>query len=282
MRVLCLAVLLSLATAPAAVADDGWSVAPSGDGRPSVYAEGAPGTVLQDTVSVRNPTREPLKIRLSGGSWVAFAREGVVEVPARTRADVPFTVNVPPNASPGDDHSATITARAEGRTATVPVQLRVTGPALAALTVERVAVRGDRITYELVNRGTTTLTPTLAVRAEGLFGEVLDRAPRTLPVRLPPGSRVELSEPWADPPALDAVDVRLTVTAGGGAGDSGSAAARFVPWGAMAGAGGGMALVGGAFFLVRHRGRRKAAAAPDGARADEQPRTEIELTGAVT
>ncbi|MEV2213680.1 hypothetical protein AB0H86_19910 [Streptomyces sp. NPDC050997] len=41
--------LTLLGAAPAATAADGWSVAPSGGGRPACCAEGAPGAVLQDT-----------------------------------------------------------------------------------------------------------------------------------------------------------------------------------------------------------------------------------------
>jgi hypothetical protein len=307
-RVLCLAAAALLGAAPVAVADDGWSVAPSAtapDGRPYVYAEGAPGAVLQDTVSVLNPGARPLTVRLRGadadntagggftvrtkstdtGAWIAFARlDGgrrtpvnavSVRVPAHTRADVPFTVSVPAGAAPGD-HPGAIVASGGGRSSAVRVQLRVSGPTLSALTVEHVAVRGGRISYELVNRGTTVLTPKLAVHADGVFGELLDRAPRTLPVELLPGRRVTLSEPWRDTPALDSVEVRLTVTAAGGARDTASASARFVPWGAVAGAGGGLAAVA-AYLLVRRHRRRT----PDGD-ADEMPCTEVELTGAVS
>jgi hypothetical protein len=280
MRVLFLAVLLLSAATPPAAADDGWSLAPSGGGRPSFYAEGAPGTVLQDTVSVRNPGREPVALRLSGGSWVGFGQDGdlvaalPVEVPARTRADVPFTVNIPPGAPPGD-HADTLTARsADGRSVSVRLRVRVGGPELSALTVEHVRVRGDRIAYELVNRGTTTLTPRLAVHAEGVFGRnLLDRAPRTLPVTLRPGTRTRLAEPWPGRPPLDAVEVRLTVTADGGARDAESARARFVPWGAVAGLAGGGAAA--ALLVVRRRRRPRAPVAG-------RPRTELESTGAVT
>jgi len=271
LAVLGLPLLALLATAPAASAAGGWSVAPSGGGRPSFYAEGAPGAVLQDTVSVTNRGGRAVTVRLSGsGVSVAFA-ESRVKVPARTRADVPFTVR-----APSDRTGAIVVRDQDGRRATVPVRLRVGGPALSALTVEHVLVHGDRITYDLVNRGTTTLVPTLAVHADGLFGPVLDRAPRTLPVRLAPGRRLRLTEPWHDHPALDAVDVRLTVTAAGGAKDSAGASARFVPWGAVAGVAGTVA-AGGALLLVRHRRRRT----PDG-ESPEPPRTDVELTGAVT
>ncbi|MFS4096028.1 hypothetical protein, partial [Streptomyces sp. AF1A] len=239
------------------------------------YAEGAPGTVLQDTVAVTNPGRTPVTVRLYGtGLAAVFARSGLT-VPARTRAEVPFTVTVPAGVAPGARAGAIVARDARGRTASVSVRLRVGGPALAALTVEHVAVHPDRITYQLVNRGTTVLVPRLAVRADGLFGPVLDRAPRTLPVRLPPGTRRTLSEPWQDRPVLDRVDVRLTVTAAGGARATAGTTAAFVPWGAVtAGAG---AAAAAAALLVRHR-RRRAAPVTDG----EQPGEQAELTGAVT
>lgn len=227
--------LVLLSAAPTALAAEGWSVVPAAGGtaggRPSVYAEGAPGTVLQDAVSVLNPGARPLTVRLRGadaddtadggftvrerpadagaGAWIAFAghadgrrtavRELSVRVPARTRADVPFTIGVPAGAAPGDRPGA-IVASGGGRTSAVRVQLRVAGPALSALTVEHVRVGGGRISYELVNRGTTALAPRLAVHADGVFGTLLDRGPRALPVELLPGRRVTLHEPWTGPP----------------------------------------------------------------------------------
>ncbi|WP_406837564.1 hypothetical protein ACICHK_16970 [Streptomyces sp. AHU1] len=307
--------LVLLGAAPTASAAEGWSVAPAAggaaDGRPSVYAEGAPGTVLQDAVSVLNPGARPLTVRLRGaaaderaadadaGAWIAFAghargrrtavRELSVRVPAHTRADVPFTIGVPAGAAPGD-HPGAIVASGGGRTSAVRVRLRVPGPALSALTVEHVGVGGGRISYELVNRGTTVLAPRLAVHADGVLGTLLDRGPRALPVELPPGGRVVLHEPWTDPPVLDAVDVRLTVTAAGGAHSTATVSARFVPWGAAAGAGGVLVAVPGVWFAVRRRRRRRAGTRGPWRRgrrerdggAGERPGTEVELTGAVS
>ncbi|MEW2568251.1 hypothetical protein [Streptomyces sp. NPDC047070] len=313
-RALCLASVTVLGVAPVSVADDDWSVVPSAggiqDGRPYFYAEGAPGTVLQDTVSVRNPGGKPLTVRLRGadadndrdgtpsvrarakdtGAWITFA-ERTVRIPARTRAEVPFTVSVPADTAPGD-HPGAILASAGGRTAAVRVHLRVGGPTLSALTVEHVRIHDGRISYELVNRGTTVLTPKLGVRAEGLFGAVLDRAPRTLPVELLPGRRVRLDEPWPDPPALDGVDVELTVTAEGGARAEAAAEAWFVPKaGVVAGAAAGLAVcTGGALWLVRRvrrvrrvwRVRRRGQPGrPGPVVAAGEPRTEVESTGAV-
>ncbi|MFI5795101.1 hypothetical protein [Streptomyces sp. NPDC051677] len=250
-RALLLTLPLLLAAAPAvtpaltpAATPHGWSVAPTGGGRPSFYAEGAPGAVLQDTVSVTNRGAEPLTVRLraTGAGTGAGAGLGVVfadaapTVPARTRAEVPFTVTIPVDAEPGDRVGEIVVRDAVGREATVRLLIRVGGPELAALTVEHVAVRGDRITYELVNRGTTALVPRLAVHADGVLGAVLDRPARTLPVQLAPGRRLALDEPWPDRPALDAVTVRLTVTAPGAGQATGRASARFVPPGTAAGA----------------------------------------------
>ncbi|MET7478502.1 hypothetical protein ABZT17_29635 [Streptomyces sp. NPDC005648] len=269
--VLGLPLLALSAASPAAHAAGGWSVAPFGGGRPSFYAEGAPGAVLQDTVSVVNRGGRAVTVRLSGSGVAVVFAESRVRVPARTRADVPFTVR-----ARGDRVGEIVVRDQDGRRGTVAVRVRAGGPALAAVTVEHVAVRGDRITYDLVNRGTTTLVPTLAVHADGVFGTALDRAARTLPVRLPPGRRLHLTEPWRGHPALDAVDVRLTVTAAGGARDSAGASARFVPWGAVAQAAGAVA-AGGALLLVRHRRRRTSDGEPSGS-----PRTRVESTGAVT
>ncbi|MEU6843733.1 hypothetical protein ABZ930_17830 [Streptomyces sp. NPDC046716] len=273
-------------TTPAAVARPGWTIAPSSgggtraadhDGRPYVYAEGAPGTVLEDKVAVTNPTAESLRVTLRGadadnnadgaldlratardtGAWIRFA-DPTVKIPARTRAEVPFTVTVPAGATPGD-HPGAIVASGGGRDAGVSVRLRVSGPTLAALTVEHVRVRdGDSIAYDVVNRGNTTLTPRLAVRAHGVFGTVLDRRARTLPVEVLPGRRVTLTEPWHGAPALDSVDVRVTVTAGGGAADSATTTARFVPWGVLGGALALLAAAGcAAFWYVRHHRDRR-------------------------
>ncbi|MFD6436124.1 hypothetical protein [Streptomyces venezuelae] len=266
-----------------------WSAAPSSgggtrpakDGRPSFYAEGTPGAVLRDTLSVTNPGPKPRTISLRGadagntgsgalsvtpakgtpkdtGAWLSFAKRQV-KVPPRTRAEVPFTLTVPTNAMPGD-HPGAIVASGGGRTVGVRVDLRVDGPTLSALTVERVDVDTDAgsISYDLVNRGNTVLTPKLAVHADGVLGTLLDRPARTLPVELLPGRRVSLTEPWADAPALDSVDVELTATAAGGARDTATASARFVPWGAVAGGGALLlAAVGAALHLVRRRGRRR-------------------------
>ncbi|WP_329331154.1 hypothetical protein OIU81_22275 [Streptomyces sp. NBC_01454] len=198
------------AAAPAA---PGWSAAPApGAGaapgapdRPFFYLEGAPGTVLADRLSLSNPTGRTVAVRLRGsgsgaGAWLTLASKEV-RIPPHTRAGVPFTVTVPRDAAPGD-RSGTLFATGvgkgtgAGRRATVPLHLRVTGPVLFALTVEKVSVRraggAALIRYTLVNRGTTALRPRIGVRADGLFGPLLRRAARTQPSALAPGRALDL------------------------------------------------------------------------------------------
>ncbi|MEV0324477.1 WxL protein peptidoglycan domain-containing protein [Streptomyces sp. NPDC050658] len=302
---LAVALLVAGATATPVYADDAgaWSLAPSAgggtrpakDGRPYFYVEGTPGSVLEDTVTVTNPGPKPRTVELSGadadntrggafsldrgkptdtGAWITFA-EREVKVPPRSRAEVPFSVSVPENAVPGD-HPGAVVAREGGRDAGVRVHLRVSGPTLSALTVEHVKVADGRITYDVVNRGNTVLTPKLAVHAEGVFGTLLDRAPRRLPLELLPGRRVSLTEPWPDTPALDSAEVRLTVTAAGGAEDESAVEVRFVPWGAvLGGALGVAALAGAGFWFVRRRGGPGGGPPPEEAEQDD---TERELT----
>ncbi|MEU0395120.1 hypothetical protein ABZ208_20515 [Streptomyces sp. NPDC006208] len=227
--VVVLAALLCALGTPA-TASTGWSV-----DREYVYLEGAPGTVFEDRFSVTNPEAKPLTLRLrlphrarATSPWIALAADAV-RVPARTRAEIPFTVTVPADAPPGD-HPVAITAQGAGREAPVRVSLRISGPRLAALTVEDVTYSDGQIRYSLVNRGNTTLVPRLSVRADGVFGTLLDRPARTLPLSLPPSGRVSLTEKWPDPPALDTVDIRLGVTAPGAAHAESVLSATFVPW----------------------------------------------------
>ncbi|MFI0733044.1 hypothetical protein ACH4S9_29170 [Streptomyces sp. NPDC021225] len=268
-------------TAPATAAGPDWSARPAAGGaggpgaddRPYFYLEGGPGSALRDRLSVVNHGKRPRTVQLraadaaSDGAWIALAAKRVT-VPARTRADVPFTLTVPPETPPGD-HPGAIVVSGGGHEVRVPVYLRVGGRTLAALSVEDMKVvkadGGAAIHYALVNRGNTVLTPRLAVRADGLLGEVLRRDARTLPVRLAPGRRVRLTEKWPGAPALDSVDVTLTVTAAGGAHASASADYTAVPRGVVAGAaavGLGAAGGGSAWLLLRRRGRHRPPGVP--------------------
>ncbi|MFF1509083.1 hypothetical protein [Streptomyces sp. NPDC058326] len=235
-----------------------WTAAPAA-GRPYAYLEGPAGSVLQDTLSLTNPGARPLTVRLSGhGAPVSFAAR-TVTVPARTRADVPFAVTVTADTPPGE-HRGTVRAAAADREIRVDLRLRVSGPRLAALTVEDVHVETatGTLRYTLVNRGTTVLAPHLAVHAEGVLGTLLDRPRRPLPLTLRPGERTTRTEPWPDPPGLDSVTVRLTATAQGAAPATARAEASFASGPALTGAAGLLlaAAAGGGHALRRRGGSR--------------------------
>ncbi|MER5483128.1 hypothetical protein ABT024_07915 [Streptomyces sp. NPDC002812] len=318
------AVLSCTTAAPAAADEPGWTAEPvagsapaaaKSGARPYFYLSGTSGTVLEDRLALANTSDQEHTITLRGadayntaagafavrsarestgaGLWISFGAGATVKVPAHTRAVVPFTVTVPPGSPPGD-HPAAVVATEAGREVGVRVHLRVDGPALAALTVEDVAVRGKgataRVAYTLVNRGNVALAPELAISAEGALGKVAGRSNRALPVEVLPGQRVELTEPWPGAPVFDRVAVTLTVTAPGGARATGSTSAWFVPWG-IAGATGlgllGLGAVAAAALLLERKRRTRSGDGPGSGPAphgsavpEEAPAPEHELTGA--
>ncbi|MEU9097165.1 DUF916 domain-containing protein [Streptomyces sp. NPDC048361] len=249
--------------------------------RPYFYLSATPGTTLDDKVTVTNKTAAPLTFRLYGadaynterdggfavrtekekqtgvGAWVKPAR-GTVTVPARSSLTVPFTLTVPDDAEPGDHVGALVAL--DDRIAPGPagsgkvavgiqqavgarVYLRVGGPTVPALAVERVSLSQHRplvpgvgesrtdITYTLHNRGNVTLNPKVDLGATGLFGRTLlsRRGLTKVPSELLPGQRVTLTEAWHGSPQLDWGDVTLTATAKDA---KGSAGASFLalPW----------------------------------------------------
>ncbi|MET9609078.1 hypothetical protein ABZZ17_29135 [Streptomyces sp. NPDC006512] len=310
---LAAALLYGAGGLPAAAADEpGWTAGPAsgrpGAARPYFYLAGTPGAVLEDRLALENTSDRERTVTLRGadayntadgafavrparessgaGAWISFGGTATVRIPPRTRAVVPFTVTVPPASSPGD-HPAAVVATEDGREAGVRVHLRVSGPTLAALTVEDVAVRGEGaaavVAYTLVNRGNVALAPELAIRADGRFGEVPGRTARALPVELLPGQRVELAEPWPGAPVFDRVALTVTVTAPGAAPATASASAWFVPWGVAALTGAGLLLLGGtataALLLVRNR-RTPGGRPPPAPAAAPVREPHHELTGA--
>ncbi|MFD7320888.1 hypothetical protein ACFV9D_07310 [Streptomyces sp. NPDC059875] len=275
-----MAVVVLGAVAAAPPPAPGWT-AGAAQGRPYVYLEGAAGSVLEDTLSVTNPGAKPLTVRLSGqGTPLAFAAR-TVTVPARTRADVPFAVTVTADTAPGE-HRGTVSAEAGGRAVRVPVHLRVSGPSLAALTVEKVRLDGSgAVHYTLVNRGNTVLAPSLSLRAEGVYGTVLDRPSRALPLTLRPGERITRTEPWPDPPALDSVTLHLRATAQGAPVATARAERVFVSGGAVAaGAAALLAAAAAAALVARRRRTGDAERAGAAGQATETPVEAHELAEA--
>ncbi|MCQ4085112.1 hypothetical protein NGB36_32245 [Streptomyces sp. RB6PN25] len=298
-----LRVAAAVATLLACLAVGGWTAFPAA-GRPYFYFEGGPGGVLQDTVSLANSSSRAQQFTLFGadaveapdgsfhprtaaestdaGTWIRFASSAPT-IPARTRADIPFTITVPAGTAIGSHPAAIVVKDGGGRQQEIPVHLRVTGPTLSEIAVEDVAVVGNGraagIRYTLVNRGDTALSPSLAVQADGLFGPVLHRAARPLGIELLPGRQAVLTEPWPDPPALDRVRVRLLVTADGQAQASATTSYEALPLDAAAAAAAAAScgVLGAAVLLALRRRRR-----PELLDDDQQDDSTRQLAGAAT
>ncbi|MFF2845822.1 WxL protein peptidoglycan domain-containing protein [Streptomyces sp. NPDC058001] len=255
----------TLSAAPARAADNGsWSVFPTSSQlaqRPYFFLSADPGSTLTDKVTVTNKTGEPLTFRLYAADAYNTARDGGFAVrtkdekqrgvgawarPARDKVTVkphgsvtvPFTLRVPENAEPGDHPGALVALDervdpADGAVAVgvrravgARIYLRVGGPTMPALAVEKVRVThrqplvpgfGDStavIAYTLRNTGNVTLNPRVELTAKGLFGRtLLSRALTKIPSELLPGQEVRLSEPWRGAPQLDWGDITLTASA---------------------------------------------------------------------
>ncbi|GIF25134.1 hypothetical protein BJ973_007388 [Actinoplanes tereljensis] len=172
-------VLLALVPAVPAAADNSggratYGVRPTGktapDGRSTFAYAATPGGVFTDQVEISNPGTKPLTLKVyandaftpgtggfdllaagkksdDAGTWITVSRSSV-QVPARGKVIVPFTLKVPATATPGD-HSAGIVATltsigtdAKGNKVAVDqrvgsrVYLRISGTLEPRLTVE--------------------------------------------------------------------------------------------------------------------------------------------------
>ncbi|BAU83083.1 hypothetical protein SLA_2149 [Streptomyces laurentii] len=179
------------------------------------------------------------------GAWIKPARDRVT-VPPRSAVTVPYTLTVPADADPGDHPGAVVAldervARAASgtgdqgnvalgvqRAVGARVYLRVGGPTVPALAVEDVTLDQDRplvpgtgtstavVSYTLHNRGNVTLSPRVALKAQGLFGRtLLSRDLDRLPAELLPRQRIRLTARWEGSPQFDRGEVTVTASAKG-------------------------------------------------------------------
>ncbi|MET9696180.1 DUF916 domain-containing protein [Streptomyces sp. NPDC006529] len=275
------------------------------------FHQGAAGSTVGDSVTILNTSAKDLTFQVFAtdavntpadgafallpletkpkdvGAWLALPPgRATVTVPAKGRKDIPFTVKVPEDATPGDHVGGIVALNTEvegvqregkvqvgvKRSVGARLYFRVPGPLAPGLSVEDVRVRRDApllpwlhrasatITYALVNRGNVVVEPKVAVSAEGLFGRnVLNRTGRDPRLTLLPGQRIEMSEPWPDAPQLDWVTVKVEARAAtyGDLVSAGSAEFVAVPWPA---AGALLVLLGAgtAFWVLRRRRRPEA------------------------
>lgn len=306
--------LLPAATATAA--DNGtWGVFPTPPAgaamtdRAYFFHQGEAGTTVNDSATIVNSSDKEMTFQIFAtdavntpvgggfallpvetkpkdvGTWIALPPEtkGTVTVPPKGRKDVPFSVKVPADATPGDHvggivalNTAVEGVQKEGkvqvgvkRQVGARLYFRVPGPVTPGLSVEDVKVSRAapllpwvkdaraKITYSLVNRGNVVVEPKVTVSAEGLFGRtVLDRPARELKLVLLPGQRIELTEEWADAPQSDWVTVHITAGASAYPDLVSESATDFlaVPWPAL---GSVLVLAGAAIALRVVRRRRR-------------------------
>jgi hypothetical protein len=187
------------------------------DGR-GIYSFGAtPGGQLEDHVAILNYSDQPVTLLIRPvdavntpqggfaavpinqrskevGTWVALpASDLTVSLAARSDVIVPFLVEVPKNATPGD-HFGVLTATLESsvisksgqrihllQTVGTRIFIRVSGPLHPGLAVENLHVqyRGTNdpvgtgkaiLTYTVVNNGNVALGGSQTVSVTGLFG----------------------------------------------------------------------------------------------------------------
>ncbi len=241
---------------------ESWALAPTGldpsqpSSRPNITASLSPGATQQDSVSLWNYSDVPLTFHVYAtdaynnaagdftllpanikardvGSWITLATNQVT-VGAKTRVDIPFTMHVPPSASPGD-HTAGIVASLPTPTNDAAnhrviidrrtgsrVYLRVNGPVNPSLVVEHLSSEYHGsfnplggtldVTYTLRNPGNVRLGARQLVSAHDIFGRTIaDHKPRVIPELLP-GNAITVHEKFTGVPATFRVGADVTIT----------------------------------------------------------------------
>jgi hypothetical protein len=257
-----LAAVAVFSSAPPALADEGavtWTVRTAsnsyGNDRSSYSYSVNPGGTLRDALVVANRGQDPLDLNVytadgfttgagrldlrnlddkqaGVGAWVRGAQAKVAVQPGKT-AQVPFTVTIPRNATPGDYVGGIVTTLTQPDDAAginverrlgIRIKLRVSGALQPALSVENVHIdyrgtlnpfgRGHAtVSYTIHNTGNATLSAQQAVSAEGLFGWFRTTAASiAAPPELLPGESWKVSVPLESvTPAFDlAVTASLT------------------------------------------------------------------------
>ena len=176
----------------------------------SIYATDATGTSASGALTLLPANTRPFSI----GAWTTFPGHGgqlSIIIPAGKGVILPFDIKVPRRATPGDHVGGMIAAvgvphrGSNGQLVTVyeriavPIELRITGKLVAALTVESVTVGfsnpfnpfgggSAHVTYSVANTGNVLLTGTQVVTITGPFGAKSTIRMHELPTILPGNS----------------------------------------------------------------------------------------------
>jgi len=219
--------------------DRTWLVQPAGplggaDTRSYFEYDLAPGDGLEDVIAVVNHADTPLELSVFGtdaftspddgsfglldtdteptdvGAWVTLAEEEVT-IPAGARMEIPFVVQVPSNATPGDHVGGIVTSYLASATdesgepvvldarIAIRIYLTVDGELRPQLAVEELTTDFDlsanqltgtlTVDYVVVNDGNVRLGADETIRVEGPFGiDLSDVAVASVDEILPGGS----------------------------------------------------------------------------------------------
>jgi hypothetical protein len=263
-----------------------WTLTPSGTtvpGQPArsvVAFSASPGEQFSDSVTLHNPTNVPVQIQLFSsdayttragggfalntaprtshdlGSWITLP---VVQFSAPAQADVkiPFTVDVPANASPGD-HSGGVVALGTApvsvhtkngvdvqvkRAVGTRVYIRVKGPERPGLDIPSLQLDAPTnvlspivgsgtttVTFTLANTGNTRLSPKIHVWLTDALGRTVKSFPDARLIDFLPGNQVVLTRSWSSGARLP---IRLTAHVEASAGTTGASASTseiVIPW----------------------------------------------------
>lgn len=296
-----------IASPPAGAATNGaWAVSPAvtpgnPTPRPAFELVANPGQVISDRATVSNITTHPINFAIYAadgyntaiggafalklevqrqvdvGAWTQLP-VGALTVPGRTQATFPYTITVPPNATPGDHAGGIVAENSEPSSQTqggvrvnvlkgvgARIYLRVNGPLHPGVGITNAAPKSSvgplafatgsgrgSVHFNVVNTGNVSLDAVATVKATDLFGNtVKSYAPISLGPLLP-GNNVTLSEPTIALPRVGVIRYHVYVTAPG-VKATGGATGLIIPWVLVA----ILALVIVAFVWWRWRRRRK-------------------------
>ncbi|MGW0432067.1 WxL protein peptidoglycan domain-containing protein [Micromonospora sp. NPDC003197] len=301
---------------PASAADNGeWAVVPTPPANagpaPRLYffLESPAGRTLTDSVRVINRTDTERTFTLYGADAYNTARDGgfalrrldekqtdigvwtavgasTVVIPPKAQADIPFSITIPTNASPGD-HVGGIVAmeavpggRSEQNGVAVAVQravgariyLRVAGPEVPGLNLADLDLTHQTpwlptpvdgaLDYTLANTGNLHLAPTITVTAAGLFGHRIRQRGATPQLDLVPGAEARMRAQFTGLWPVDIVTATVTAKADGGVLTVRTTRTVVVSWTGLA----ALAALIVAGVVAWRRRRRTEAARPRGVR----------------
>lgn len=158
-------------------------------------------------------------------TWIRLDNSAVTLLPHQQHTE-PFTVSIPPTATPGDYVGTVVGAMQGGplvdggvvavTRVALEVQVHVLGEIKPALALSRLHVSGSggrrQLSLAVINRGNVLTTPAATVEVTGAGGrQTITLEPND--VYLIPGGQVTLRASWTDTPILGRVHLRPVVGA---------------------------------------------------------------------